>query len=894
MVLLLLLSGSGAALPEAGTPGAPSGPAAPDTPTAPAPIPDRRFGTVLPLPPDVAPGRIAPLPVALLDAAIERRVQGDTAGAIRHYEAWLASVKDSRLRAAGWIVLGHLYDSRGDHTIASALYNRARASGTPVAPWGTWHQARADYARGAFTTVTATCAAYLEAWPEGPQADDCLLLTGDAWAAAGKRSSASAAYQKWLLKHPESPLQENIQLRLALATSIATPAASVAELRGLLLSHQYHSTGMSAEARLEELVAAGVIAEVLPQDGKAMCQMANEQRRCGFEQEAWDLYRRIQEAGAHDPDLASWAAANQDDFLRSTKQYEELAARFQDALAKKPDANLAWERYRLLAKAGQWAAAADQLIDGAKRYGGKFTAAKTDTARAQLLAGRYDDAAIRWTAIGGAEGRWLAAYATFRQEKYTAALPLLQAVEAAGGEEAGAARWYRYRALLGLGRSKEAEALRLEIAGEGANSWYGLLARQASSWGAPLPAGDLPLAPPAVAPALRLRNGRWPGALMPLSAGGAGDSAADPARRAPAGGAVSLGWSAPEQPHPDLSGQAPALPDGEAIPPISWGGMGWRRVANVATAGSSPPPVPMPEAASLRPDSYEPAFFFDPAAGWRLLDGLSRSAPVAFPFAAGAADLGRVGAWEDAAPVVSRMYDQMEADRKAGKGSAYAAVTLSVAEWRQIFLLVRDDHHTTKLMWGVPKTAGSADARLSAMRALYPTAHIDAVYRHGWRWSVDPLMVLGLMRQESVYKQWALSHVGAIGLMQIMPKTGSRVAALMGDGHYSPSELEDPSLNIRYGIYYLSRLLDRFGGAFPMAVGSYNGGPHNMGSWLRPWGARIRMDDFVEQIPYPETRDYIKKVSGYYSVYVSLYAPEGSTILVPDRVWTDDRRVIDF
>ena len=131
------------------------------------------------------------------------------------------------------------------------------------------------------------------------------------------------------------------------------------------------------------------------------------------------------------------------------------------------------------------------------------------------------------------------------------------------------------------------------------------------------------------------------------------------------------------------------------------------------------------------------------------------------------------------------------------------------------------------------------------------------------------------MRQESVYRQWALSPVGAIGLMQVMPRTGARVAALMGDPHYSPEQLEDPSTNVRYGVWYPSRLLDRFGGAFPLAVASYNGGPHNVSSWLRPWGANIRVDDYVEQIPYPETRDYVKKVTGYYVTYLALYGPPG-------------------
>jgi soluble lytic murein transglycosylase len=150
------------------------------------------------------------------------------------------------------------------------------------------------------------------------------------------------------------------------------------------------------------------------------------------------------------------------------------------------------------------------------------------------------------------------------------------------------------------------------------------------------------------------------------------------------------------------------------------------------------------------------------------------------------------------------------------------------------------------------------------------------------------------MRHESVYRQWALSPVGAIGLMQIMPRTGSRVASLMGDRSYSPEILEEPATNVRYGTWYLGRLLDRFDGVYPLAVASYNGGPHNVSSWLEPWGPSIRMDDYVEQIPYPETRGYVKKVTTYYATYLALYGDPGSRVEVPAWPRGDDPDVIDF
>jgi soluble lytic murein transglycosylase len=130
--------------------------------------------------------------------------------------------------------------------------------------------------------------------------------------------------------------------------------------------------------------------------------------------------------------------------------------------------------------------------------------------------------------------------------------------------------------------------------------------------------------------------------------------------------------------------------------------------------------------------------------------------------------------------------------------------------------------------------------------------------------------------------------------MQVMPRTGAKVAARMGDRSYSPDVLEDPSTNVRYGMWYLGQLLDRFGGCFPLAVASYNGGPHNVSAWLRPFGPNIRIDDFVETMPYPETRDYVKKVTGYYVAYVALYGDPSDEVRVPLSAPKDDATTVDF
>lgn len=97
-----------------------------------------------------------------------------------------------------------------------------------------------------------------------------------------------------------------------------------------------------------------------------------------------------------------------------------------------------------------------------------------------------------------------------------------------------------------------------------------------------------------------------------------------------------------------------------------------------------------------------------------------------------------------------------------------------------------------------------------------------------------------------------------------------------------------------YGIRYLGLLMERFDDAYPLAIASYNGGPFNVSSWLKGTGSAMPMDAFVEHIPFRETRDYVKKVSGNYAVYLSLYAPEGTLLAPPETPRGDHPEVVDF
>ena len=137
----------------------------------------------------------------------------------------------------------------------------------------------------------------------------------------------------------------------------------------------------------------------------------------------------------------------------------------------------------------------------------------------------------------------------------------------------------------------------------------------------------------------------------------------------------------------------------------------------------------------------------------------------------------------------------------------------------------------------------------------------------------DPALVWAIMREESAYRAQVSSPAGALGLMQLMPQTGGRVAGELGLSGFVAERLYDPETNIRLGTYYLRSLIERFGGSRPFAIASYNAGPDAVGRWLEK-DAQVKPDVFVESVTYGETRRYLRRVLRSYRVYQLLYGDE--------------------
>ena len=152
----------------------------------------------------------------------------------------------------------------------------------------------------------------------------------------------------------------------------------------------------------------------------------------------------------------------------------------------------------------------------------------------------------------------------------------------------------------------------------------------------------------------------------------------------------------------------------------------------------------------------------------------------------------------------------------------------------------------------------------------YPRAYKGAVDKYSADFNVPKEFIWGIMRAESSFRYDIVSPVGAKGLMQLMPNTARQVARLMGDSTFNDRDMVVPEVNIRIGSRYLNRLLRKFDGMVPLAAAGYNAGPHRVESWLASFG-KLDMDEFIEHIPFIETRNYVKKVVRNFGIYNRLY-----------------------
>ncbi len=172
---------------------------------------------------------------------------------------------------------------------------------------------------------------------------------------------------------------------------------------------------------------------------------------------------------------------------------------------------------------------------------------------------------------------------------------------------------------------------------------------------------------------------------------------------------------------------------------------------------------------------------------------------------------------------------------------------------------------------GLPNSASLSieSVPLVYWRILFPEPWWNTIQAEAAKNSLDPYLVASLIRQESEFDPNAISYANAWGLMQILPSEGRVLAREEGIAHFQTFQLLNPNLNIRLGTRYLRELLDKFGGVQEYALAAYNAGDYRVTDW-KAAGPYSGIDEFVESIPFTQTREYVEAILRNEEIYRSI------------------------
>ena len=167
---------------------------------------------------------------------------------------------------------------------------------------------------------------------------------------------------------------------------------------------------------------------------------------------------------------------------------------------------------------------------------------------------------------------------------------------------------------------------------------------------------------------------------------------------------------------------------------------------------------------------------------------------------------------------------------------------------------------------------------VEVLRIIFPLDYWDLIEKYSKANGLDPYLVSALMAQESTFTAEIRSAANARGLMQVMPGTGRLYARKMGIRPFTTASLSQPDTNVRIGMQYFKDLVDRFGGVH-YALASYNAGESRVAEWIKDT-PDLPQDEFIDNIPFPETQNYVKRILGTAEDYRRLY---GTGQLTPNR-----------
>lgn len=788
-------------------------------------------------PPD---GGMSPEEEAALHEVAALIDRGDTERASL-LAASFATGGTGRAAAAAWLAVAVL-EANARPTLASEAFAEAARIDGPLQPWATWLAAEHHAAHNDAMRAIEAASAYLERWPFGPRATECQGILALSFAAIGQEQGALAAADHWTSRVRRDSLDDPIALEFALQTAKTSPEAAVPALQRLATRFVSPEVGERAALTLHRLEESGVPGATLPDDLPSLQARATSFREAGLVDQAWAVFVAIRLRGATDPAAAQWADQQTPTFCWSTRQWDQLESWYRKRFAANPSSETAWDAWRAATRGGRYDAARGWLHEAMARWpgSGRFVGSAESVGRALLIGGDAAEAAIwfdrvaRGSGVTGRRNAFLAALSRWRAGETDAAVAAFTSLLSTHSVYEVEARYWRARALDATDPA-QSQADREWVLREHPDSWYALLIR---SRVAALPRDA--------------RDGLWP------------------ARRGPAA------WS--------------IIPIEPSLPPLTHSPLprsytpAWQAGASSRQLPTSAPTVGYPEGPYFRAETAR-------AVTLRFAERWGER----WPDLHAAADLSRVGLYDLAGPLFSATYSSIRAASYRGdRGARAAAADLDAAERLPMFLFVRDHHHTAKDTIGLASSVTDPADHLATERLAMPVAYPGPVWSAARTAGIDPWLALSIMRAESVYDANAVSRAGARGPMQILPRTGYLLAALDDDAHFTARSLHAPLTAVSLGIRYLGLLADRFDAVAPLAVASYNAGPHNVAAWMEGMGAGTPLDLFAEAIPLVETRSYVRKVMLNYDRYIQLYGDSSERVVLPDAVAGDHPAIVDF
>jgi soluble lytic murein transglycosylase len=204
-----------------------------------------------------------------------------------------------------------------------------------------------------------------------------------------------------------------------------------------------------------------------------------------------------------------------------------------------------------------------------------------------------------------------------------------------------------------------------------------------------------------------------------------------------------------------------------------------------------------------------------------------------------------------------------EADRVVARAGSDRGTLYALAE-----ALAERGYSQRAIRIGLRLQGGQPNRRL--LRILYPFPYRTLITEEARDRGLDPFIASALIRQESMFEARITSHVGARGLMQIMPATGRGLADAVGIEPYDPEVLYHPEINVHLGVRYLTQHMENYDGSLPSVFSAYNAGSHRV-EWWSEFPEYGNDELFTERIPFRETRDYVKILTRNHALYRGLY-----------------------